>query len=719
MRLKSISIEGFRGFVEPVTVSLDAQVILLHGPNGAGKTSLLDAILWALVGRMDRFGDGGSPVSVYARDGTARVELTLSDGNEAEATITRFSDGKDKNLVRLATANEVLDGPSAEARLIELVLPHLQERANPTEPLARVLTRGVYLQQDLIREFIESDSAAQRFSLISEVIGAGVVVELQAELERSKNLWSRSITNRRRDELEPLTERKTRLLETLRRLETAEEGAGADDVAAMSESFFADTVNLLGHARISAEQAPTDTARLDRVLKEIAAERAQLDRNLTVASALLNQLQLLRSAQPNEEPLSVDDLESQEKRLEADLAVADESIQQRLHELENFRKQQTEIRDHQSRLAALAELALTEIDGPCPVCTQEHNEEHTRRHLEQLIEAASAAPSAGAPPPTDSSDLQEARGLVARGLADVRATLARVRRQSEEQETSRRILRQRLTDIGLADDELAEEALRQRIIQLQERSAATDNLTATGEALSLTIIRMSERRQKADIQNQLDELGARIAALQTEIEAQNETHALATTMVEGLRDASLQVTAKQVKQIEPILQRIYSRVDPHPTFRVTQIVTAMERGKGRLTAGVYDPTVGKKMLEPGPILSSSQLNSFAVSLFLAMNLGLPSLKLGLTILDDPLQSLDSINLLGLVDVLRRFRAHRQIIMSTHEPQLLGLLQRKLRPVREGERVATIRFDSWSRRGPELNESFTEYEPSLNPQVVAA
>ena len=102
-----------------------------------------------------------------------------------------------------------------------------------------------------------------------------------------------------------------------------------------------------------------------------------------------------------------------------------------------------------------------------------------------------------------------------------------------------------------------------------------------------------------------------------------------------------------------------------------------------------------------PILSNSQLTSFAVSLFIALNLALPSLKLDLTMLDDPLQSLDSINLLGLVDVLRRFRAHRQIIISTHEPRFLGLLQRKLRPVRSDERMMTIIFDDWTRAGPDI------------------
>ena len=47
MKLRSATIEGFRGFTKKVFVDLDANVILLQGPNGVGKTSLLDAILWA------------------------------------------------------------------------------------------------------------------------------------------------------------------------------------------------------------------------------------------------------------------------------------------------------------------------------------------------------------------------------------------------------------------------------------------------------------------------------------------------------------------------------------------------------------------------------------------------------------------------------------------------------------------------------------------------
>ncbi len=193
---------------------------------------------------------------------------------------------------------------------------------------------------------------------------------------------------------------------------------------------------------------------------------------------------------------------------------------------------------------------------------------------------------------------------------------------------------------------------------------------------------------------------------------------LRDVIIDGLRKASLEVTRLQIERVKPLFQQIYSRIDPHPTFRVTEIITELERGKGTLRPGISDPDDGTSIHDPLPILSSSQLNSFAVSLFLALNLGLPSLTLTLTMLDDPLQSLDSINLLGLVDVLRHFREHRQIIVSTHEARLVGLLQRKLRPVLPQQRMITLFFDGWSREGPNIRTVETPWETYPTHVLVA-
>jgi DNA repair exonuclease SbcCD ATPase subunit len=291
--------------------------------------------------------------------------------------------------------------------------------------------------------------------------------------------------------------------------------------------------------------------------------------------------------------------------------------------------------------------------------------------------------------------------------------------QSAQSETNNRqsVLKARLQEVGIADLVDVPGALETRKRALEASLGGIADVLRSGEQLTLSIVRLGEQRRREELLQERSQLERRIAEISLQADKQDRTHALAGRIIESLRDASLMVTRKQVENVAPLFQRIYSRIDPHPTFRVTQILAEMERGKGLLRVGVADPDQEGDAHEPVPILSSSQLNSLAVSLFLALNLAVPSLRLGLTMLDDPLQSLDSINLLGLVDVLRRFRAHRQIVVSTHETRLLGLLQRKLRPVRQGERLITLAFDGWSRSGPSFRTIVQPYEETAN--VLAA
>jgi hypothetical protein len=71
---------------------------------------------------------------------------------------------------------------------------------------------------------------------------------------------------------------------------------------------------------------------------------------------------------------------------------------------------------------------------------------------------------------------------------------------------------------------------------------------------------------------------------------------------------------------------------------------------------IIDTTEAKTSEAPELLLSSSQLNALAVAIFLSLNLRIGNLPTDSVILDDPLQSLDDINLLGLVDLLRRTKA---------------------------------------------------------------
>ena len=152
-----------------------------------------------------------------------------------------------------------------------------------------------------------------------------------------------------------------------------------------------------------------------------------------------------------------------------------------------------------------------------------------------------------------------------------------------------------------------------------------------------------------------------------------------------------------------MLQRIYASVDPHPAFRVARFLTSTSRGHGRVWTTVVDETAEKVEREPSTVLSSSQLNVLAVSTFLALNLAIETLPLQVVALDDPLQSLDTVNLLGLADLLRRVRVSWQVLVSTHDERLADLLGRKLRSVTPNGRTLVVRFEDWTRDGPSVEQ----------------
>lgn len=78
--------------------------------------------------------------------------------------------------------------------------------------------------------------------------------------------------------------------------------------------------------------------------------------------------------------------------------------------------------------------------------------------------------------------------------------------------------------------------------------------------------------------------------------------------------------------------------------------------------------------------------------------GYQSPPLSTILLDDPLQSLDDINLLGLIDLLRQTKDQRQLLVSTHDERFGNLLGRKLRPRTAAQRTIVVELEGWTRQG---------------------
>ncbi len=87
--------------------------------------------------------------------------------------------------------------------------------------------------------------------------------------------------------------------------------------------------------------------------------------------------------------------------------------------------------------------------------------------------------------------------------------------------------------------------------------------------------------------------------------------------------------------------------------------------------------------------SSGQLAALSISFMLSLNRVFGDSALGFILIDDPIQSMDDINMISLVDLLRNDFGDRQIIVSTHEEEFSAYSRYKFK--KSGFKVG--RFDA--------------------------
>ncbi|MGP5564993.1 AAA family ATPase [Vreelandella alkaliphila] len=130
-----------------------------------------------------------------------------------------------------------------------------------------------------------------------------------------------------------------------------------------------------------------------------------------------------------------------------------------------------------------------------------------------------------------------------------------------------------------------------------------------------------------------------------------------------------------------LINAIYSKIDPHPSFKEVEFLPDFDL-PDRPGLNVVLNNGDGDSISPILYFSAAQLNILSLSVFLANALHATDYKgtpLGVILIDDPIQSMDSINVLATIDLLRSIsvRFDKQIIISTHDENFFGLLQRKI------------------------------------------
>ena len=373
----------------------------------------------------------------------------------------------------------------------------------------------MYLQQDVVRQFIEADDEQARFEVIGELVGVGRVTELQRQLETSRNAWSRA-TNRLEDALKPLRNQIAALEERLRRL-------GGSDAPGFDHGAYTSWVDEVRRAIAPATLAgESDAIETDSALSALQVVQRRNDRRLA-------SLQRLRShlAEPTPAAVDADALRARVHASEAIVAEASRQLQSAQEAAAAALRQQAETRDAVQSLRALARLALRHLAERCPVCDQEYDEQATRTRLESLLgeqddttpeEASTGTQSAAA-------QLEMAR----QRLAADEAALRTGERAQAVRDAWDSALASLASEAGLTPSEDLAARADESIADLQQANGRLQGLGRTGEQLALQLARMAEQDQRADIEHQLTALRSDLAQRESDRDRRIATGSLANS----------------------------------------------------------------------------------------------------------------------------------------------------------------------------------------------
>lgn len=130
-----------------------------------------------------------------------------------------------------------------------------------------------------------------------------------------------------------------------------------------------------------------------------------------------------------------------------------------------------------------------------------------------------------------------------------------------------------------------------------------------------------------------------------------------------------------------LIDSIYKKIDPHPHFK--EVIFEPDFSiLDRPCLNILLKDEKDQTISPIIYFSSAQLNILSLSVFLSRAIHAKDNDgnaLKLILIDDPIQAMDSINILSTIDLLRSIslRFDKQIIISTHDENFYRLLQKKV------------------------------------------
>jgi hypothetical protein len=612
-------------------------------------------------------------------------------GNEGEDLVVRLH-GKE------------LTGSEAEKQLWQVLL------ARPLGSIRSVyeqLSRTHYLGQERVLTFLREDRPTERFQLVSDLLGLeGLRVTYKRQVDSLK-MEERLLAHTRLDcdsseaevrrieqeiaeavskaEMAADPERRRILLETAGQLvrETSSLVGSLPPTPSISD------IRLL-HGRALADLSAREQAlsRLRAELREVEGESSQIESMVAAYSELEGQLK------SHSDMVAKHESALSEIAPQIDRALSDERERQVLAR---------QASDEQALWAQLARLLrrVKAEAGVCPLCGQSASMQGIANRLDEMTRTwgteATRLRDRHAEATASSATLREVwtqtqRALdssrdsaskASASLQKVREVLARLEKLGVEVSPSTGVgvqVQKRLNCVTEECSKIVEQKRKwDECYGLAEAAIWTERLSTLRDRLAI------ERSKFMKLQASLTEKANEVAAYRA--------------LSREFPSVQKAVVRELLARYENGLQELYKRVQPHPLFPSMELdFGSLERGELYFLA---KPSKGRPK-RANMIFSGGQLSAFAVVLFLLLNMSQDWTRLQTVLLDDPIQNMDDIGVLGIVDLVRQLVGQRQIVFSTHSDRFSQMLKHKFRVTEAGRETILYRFEGITDTGPVIS-----------------
>lgn len=649
MIIKRVSLAGFRGAKNPLSLELGTGFTIITGRNGTGKSTLADAIEFALTGSVSKYAassERSENVNDYLwwRGSGAPTErsvrISFADGAATTAEIVRTPEGL--SVEGLSSIEEIL----------------CRQEISPQDGV-QVWCRTSIIRDEQITSFSVDIGETDRYAFVREAVGS---LREFPVLERRLKEIGKDLADRRGRADKELAGVRGKLQMAAASLARAEAEHRQGSEVALAEESLRSALGLTG----------------DRITLSTGGEKLSrhLRSGFEALSALVPRLNAALSERDRlQSPATIEAHDVAHRRVSA--------LQSRLEELrqksEQLERAWNESRIREEFVASLAVLhehgkRLGLQEGRCPLCNSVVGQEQYELSLANILDRISRTSQELGRLAAERRAIADEVRSTDRDLDSARRAEAELAVQAESNARLLGSLREEATLLGISSDAFDSggvSAVLARVDSLKRELSSVDQNRAV-LAASLAYSRLAEeeiemrtlRETEANLSSQL----ARIEAADNAV--RDAQHDLKTFVADKIDD--------YLAAIEPLLRELYQRLRPHSDWTSVKYLI---RGEVRK----YLSLVVGDNLNLRFMFSSGQRRAVGLAFLLAVTLARPWCRLETVILDDPVQHVDDFRALHLVETLAAVRqTGRQIICAVEDPELAKLLARRLRASQLGE-----------------------------------